>query len=309
MLKHTIFTPVYNRADRMYELYTSIKATNYSSGLEWVIIDDGSTDNIREVIELIKKDANVNAPFLQINCVHKENGGIHSAVNAAIRIAKGEYVTRIDSDDTILPDAFVQKDRLLDSIPEDKRDQFVGVVGICLNKKDMTVRGDRYPQDVMDSTGAAIFKKYKIRGDRNFCMRTEIMRQFPSPEHKDTHCVPEVIVWRRIDKYYLTRYTNVPMAVCEEPNPNSVTGGFAIEKSPRVYLSKYYGAIYAVNEQKSQLSFIRYLAMYYLSLKYARLSKQRTLKDVLKFTDGFGKKALMLLCALPTYLLMKLKGK
>ena len=290
----------------MYEVYESIKATRYEAGLEWIIVDDGSTDNLTAVLESIVTDAKENASFLHIKCIHKSNGGIHTAVNCAVENATGEYITRIDSDDRLLPSAFTEKDRLLDSIEIDQRDKFVGVVGICLNKKDLTVRGDKFPQDIMDSTGADILRKYNIKGDRNFCMKTEIMKRFPIPEYFDTKCVPEMISWRRIDREYLTRFSNVPMAVCSEPNAESMSGKIS-RKTPATCMTNFYGAIYAVNEQRGQLSFSRYYGQYYKALLNARLSGICPWRRVVRMTNGIGKKIIMVLATIPTYCVVAIK--
>lgn len=187
MYKHTIFTPVYNRAGNMMALAQHIQDLDYpKSDFEWLIIDDGSTDNLKDVIINIKEKY----PEINIHYIHKQNGGIHTAQNCAIVNAKGEYVTRIDSDDYLLEDSLKQKDLALESIPSDMKIKVAGVVGLCLNAKDKTVRGTKFPKDYQITKGY-ILKRQGASGDRNFCMKTAIMRQFLIPEYPDTKWVPE----------------------------------------------------------------------------------------------------------------------
>lgn len=245
-MKHTIFTPVYNRAGNMVELAQHIQDIDYpKSDFEWLIIDDGSTDNLSETIDIIKEKF----PELNMRCIHKKNGGIHTAQNCAIVNAKGEYVTRIDSDDYLLTDNLKKKDAALESIPVDMRSKVAGVVGLCLNAKDKTVRGTKFPQDYQITKGY-LLKREGVSGDKNFCMRTEVMRQFLIPEYPDTKWVPEGgMLWTELDKNYDTLYVNEPMAVCAEPNEGSYSGNLR-EPSLANVMSAYYSAAYLVNRAK-----------------------------------------------------------
>lgn len=185
-MRHTIFTPVYNRAGHMLKLAKHISEINYPrTEFEWLIIDDGSTDGLRDILEQIK----YLYPEINIRSIHKENGGIHTAQNCAIQNAKGEYVTRIDSDDYLLPDCMKNYDEAISSF-EENSDKIVGVVGLCLNSKDMTVRGTSFPKSKQITKGYLLQRK-GVCGDKNFCMKTSIMREYLIPQHSDTKWVPE----------------------------------------------------------------------------------------------------------------------
>ena len=164
--KHTIFTPVYNRANLVDEVYDSVCALNYPrEDFEWLVIDDGSTDNLQEHLNRYERENVIN--FRQI---HKQNGGIHTAMNRAIQEAQGEYVTRIDSDDLILPDALSLMDKYITAPKDYPEDKFIGVVGCCINRHDGKIRGTEFPFEVEDGSGHSIQKRYNVSGDRNFCM-------------------------------------------------------------------------------------------------------------------------------------------
>lgn len=91
-VKFSVIMPAYNVEKYIGESIDSILGQNYSS-FELIIIDDGSTDNTREVCEEYAKIDK------RIKFVHKTNGGLSSARNRGLQIAKGEYVLFIDSDD------------------------------------------------------------------------------------------------------------------------------------------------------------------------------------------------------------------
>lgn len=93
----SIITPLYNAEDYISSTADSVFSQTFTN-FEWIIADDCSTDNSREILfELEKKDSRVKVIYL------KKNGGPIIARNSAIEIAKGRFVAFIDSDDLWLP--------------------------------------------------------------------------------------------------------------------------------------------------------------------------------------------------------------
>lgn len=90
----TVFTPTFNRARTLSRLWESLKKqTSYD--FEWLIVDDGSNDDTRIVVDDLKK----NTKEFSIRYKKKENGGKHRAINYGVSIAKGELFFIVDSDD------------------------------------------------------------------------------------------------------------------------------------------------------------------------------------------------------------------
>ncbi|MFA5309348.1 MAG: glycosyltransferase [Dehalococcoidales bacterium] len=105
----SIIMPTYNRAGFLKEAIESV--LNQTCGdYTLIIVDDGSTDNTREVVE------SFNDP--RIRYIYKENGGVSSARNAGIKASDGEYVAFLDSDDIWLPENLEVKIKMLDAHPE-----------------------------------------------------------------------------------------------------------------------------------------------------------------------------------------------
>lgn len=291
-MKHTIFTPVYNRVRNMFDLAKHISEIDYpKSDFEWLIIDDGSTDNLKDMLYQIK----ATYPDILIRSIHKENGGIHTAQNCAIKNALGEYITRIDSDDYLLPDCLKNYDMALDSIPSEKRNVIAGVVGLCMNLKDMTVRGTSFPKDSQITKGYLLARK-GVTGDKNFCIRTSVMKEFLIPEHEDTKWVPEGgVLWLELDKKYDTLFVNIPISVCTEPNPNSYTGAMKKTTLANV-MTSYYGSVYVINHGKGYYStrtilraYIKTPLAYICARKYNKkaYSYHRFFNDIMSFPDKF----------------------
>lgn len=94
--RFTIIIPSYNRAALITETIQSVRNQIF---IDWecVVVDDGSTDRTREVIESISKEDN------RIRYIYQENAERSAARNNGIRNAKGEYICFLDSDDAFDP--------------------------------------------------------------------------------------------------------------------------------------------------------------------------------------------------------------
>ena len=98
----TIFTPAYNRARTLPRTYESLLRQTCKD-FEWLVIDDGSTDGTRELVEDWIKEKKI-----PIRYIHQKNQGMHGAHNTAYRNISTELNTCIDSDD-YMPDDAVEK--------------------------------------------------------------------------------------------------------------------------------------------------------------------------------------------------------
>ena len=95
----TVFTPTYNRAYTLHRVYESLKAQTYRD-FEWLIVDDGSNDNTRELIQKWQNES-----LFSIRYIYQQNSGKHIAFNRAVREAKGELFLTLDSDDACVEEA------------------------------------------------------------------------------------------------------------------------------------------------------------------------------------------------------------
>src|SRR5690554_1545966 len=96
----TVFTPTYNRGYIIEKLYESLNHQT-NKNFEWLVIDDGSTDDTSKIFDkILKKDHEY-----QIRYIKKENGGKHTAANLALDLAEGEIFFVVDSDDVLTANA------------------------------------------------------------------------------------------------------------------------------------------------------------------------------------------------------------
>lgn len=95
----SVIVPVYNVEKYLEKCVSSIIKQSYKN-LEIILVDDGSTDNSGKICDEFALKDN------RIKVIHKENGGLSSARNKALEIAKGEYIGFVDSDDYISEDMY-----------------------------------------------------------------------------------------------------------------------------------------------------------------------------------------------------------
>lgn len=98
-MKYSVIIPAYNVENYIVDAIESIIAQNYSN-LELIIVNDGSNDGTGAICHKYCKNYN------WIKVVDKENGGVSSARNAGISLARGEYIYFLDGDDTMMSNVF-----------------------------------------------------------------------------------------------------------------------------------------------------------------------------------------------------------
>lgn len=124
----SIVVPIYNVEKYIPECVDSIIAQTYEN-IEIILVNDGSTDNSGSVCEeYAKKDA-------RIKVIHKKNGGLSDARNAGIKIAKGEYIGFVDSDDWIETDMY---EKLIKACLENNAD--ISICGLFRDYVDKSIK-------------------------------------------------------------------------------------------------------------------------------------------------------------------------
>lgn len=185
MVSLTVFTPAYNRAGLLGRCFESMKRQTNKNFI-WMIIDDGSTDNTRAVVEEWLK-----TPLdFEVQYYYKENGGLHTAYNEAIAHIETELCVCIDSDD-FMPDDAVEK--ILSFWAENGSDKVAGIVGLDFDL-DGNVIGDSLPaQETVNLIDLLVGKYPIINGDRTNVVRTELykkvapMKVFPGEKNFNPH--------------------------------------------------------------------------------------------------------------------------
>lgn len=233
----TIFTPTYNRKNKLDNLYKSILNQNYND-LEWLIVDDGSTDGTDKYIEKIQKDNKIN-----INYIKKENGGKMSAVNIAHDEARGECFITIDSDDELFP-------KILDKIIIDyqkikDKEEIAGIVYNASYQKDKgNIIGDRLPEDGTICKYTDLSIKYNISGDKATLWKTKVLRNYKFPIIKGEKFLPDLYLMMMISKKYNIMTNNKSIMLVEYQESGYTNNYFNLVRNNPVGTSIYFRELY-----------------------------------------------------------------
>jgi glycosyltransferase involved in cell wall biosynthesis len=198
----SVFTATYNRAHTLTRVYESLRAQTYRD-FEWLIVDDGSTDHTRSVVEHWSAESD-----FPIRYIYQANQGKHVAHNRAVAEARGKFLLTLDSDDACVPRALERLIYHWNTIPEDRRERFSGVTALCMDPAGRLI-GSKFPSDVTDSDSLECHYRHHVRGEKWGFQRTSVLRRFPlpGPEVGKT-VVPEGLIWWSIARQYQTRYVN-----------------------------------------------------------------------------------------------------
>ena len=200
----TVFTPTYNRGYLLPRLFSSLRNQSFKD-IEWLIVDDGSTDNTHDVVM-----AFIEENIIPIRYVFKRNGGKHQAINEGVKHAKGELFFIVDSDDMLPTNALKRVAEVYRQIKEDR--SFGGVAGVDAYP-DGRIVGSGLPAPIIDCNSIDIKSKYHVAGDLSEVFRTDVIREFPFPEIEGEKFCPEVLVWNRIARKYKLRYFNLYLPI------------------------------------------------------------------------------------------------
>lgn len=223
----TVFTPTYNRAHTLHRVYESLCAQTYQS-FEWLIVNDGSTDHTEQLVQQWQQSA----PF-PIRYHRQENSGKHIAYNYAAKVALGEFVVNLDSDDACVPEALERFQDYWNQIPPAQRSKYSGIDCLCQDTEGKII-GDRFPQSPMDSHVAEIRYRLRISGEKWGMQRTDVLREFPFPDVQGRRLeMPESIVWTRLTRQYPARYVNDALRIYYTNGADQITRARWAEKDTR----------------------------------------------------------------------------
>lgn len=190
----TVLTPTFNRGGVLRKLYESLEKQSCKD-FEWLVIDDGSTDNTNDLITKLQEKSK-----FPIRYIYKNNGGKHTALNIGVQTIDSELTFIVDSDDTVIDDA-------IESILKIHKKYGVrdNICGYAFLRAfpDGKVNGKEFDKD--EQIGSYI--QVRVNGndtgaDKAEVFKTQCLKEFPFPEYPNEKFLGEDLVWVRMARKY-----------------------------------------------------------------------------------------------------------
>lgn len=230
----TVFTPTYNRGYILHRLYKSLcdlvdssfdhrgvvdsrrgvgdlaDSSVDSHGLEdydfeWLVVDDGSTDNTGEIIKGFQQEKRIPVRYFK-----KTHGGKHAAYNVGLTEARGEFFFNIDSDDCISVDCLHHLKTIAHSIRNNNR--LAGYISMKSDRKG-NILGAAFDWNLHVASFEEL-QQSGYKGEYSIIFKTETARRYPFPVIDGEHYMPENVIYNRMRGYKFFVDNNV-MTVCE----------------------------------------------------------------------------------------------
>lgn len=280
MIELTIFTPTYNRANLLPNLYQSLK-NQKNKNFEWIIIDDESSDETDDVIEKLQKSEK----NFEIRYYKQKHGGKHRAINKALDLAKGEYFFIVDSDDQLLDNAIETVLLWIATTFKQKNSteyKLAGVAGLRIGNNGII--GDKMNIKENDWIDCLNFDRAQngLLGDKAEIYVTKILRNNKFPEFEGEYFLTEAVMWNKIASLgYAVRWYNTPIYKCEY-----LEGGLTKSGANELngYFQNYKGFTYYVR-QSIENTYLK--NNIHLIINYIKVSRMKQ-QSISKMANNLG---------------------
>ena len=224
----SVVIPTYNRA---HTIARSIKSVlnQTCQDFEIIIVDDGSTDNTKEVVSSFNDER---VRYIR----HEENKGEAAARNTGIKVARGEYIASQDSDDEWLPEKLAKQIELFKNTLSKVGVVYTGFWKIENNEKTYI------PFSWVNQKEGDIHKellKGNFIGSPVTLIRRECFKKAGMFDEKLFHLV-DWEMWLRVSKYYHFKYIDEPLVAAHYHSENVSANQSAFIQALELILEKYF---------------------------------------------------------------------
>lgn len=270
-MKISVLTPTYNRGEFLERLYESLEKNSiYGVEIEWSIMNDGSTDKTKEIVQKFQEK---NVPNLEIKYFEQENQGKMVAINNLVEHVTGEYMIDCDSDDYFADNAFKYMKQKIEESKQEKN-----IYGLCFLKFD--IKGVNLGK-VFTKNRSTLFDlhfKENDQGERAILFISSIRKKYKHKLENGEKFVTEARMYYEMDKENELLCFNLPIMICEYQEKGytkNIVKQF--KKYPYGYY-KYFSEILERNMHGVLLSKRLYAIKHYILFSY--LTNQYSSKNI-----------------------------
>ncbi len=262
----SVITPTFNRGNLLKRCYLSLLEQSYMQ-FEWIVIDDGSTDDTQKIINNLQQQGKIN-----IRYIYKENGGKHTALNEAFKIANGRYSIILDSDDYLSKDALKT---IIDYWAKYSEIDDIYCISFLRGYCEGEPIGDMYPQNEFKSDYIEMRINSNVTGDKAETFVTKIMRENPFPVFETEKFLGESVLFIPLSETYKTIYVNKIIYFTEY-----IEGGLTLSGRKLRLKNPLGGMLYANCYLQSKRIKFRYKLKYsLLYMIYSYSAKKQKIKS------------------------------
>lgn len=280
MMKISVITPTYNRKDTLGKLYNSIlNNLQCDIEIEWLIMDDGSTDGTEEYIQKFKEEKKFCIKYYK-----QENQGKMKAINNLVPYADSDFLVECDSDDYFTENAFktIKNNCIL-------KEKIYAYVFLKSNEKNEII-GNEFKSNNFKSKMFDLYYKQGINGDKALVYNTKIRKQYKYKIEEGENFSTEARLHHEMDGKYDVLCFNEIVMICKyqedgyskniknifKKNPNGYFKFFeemlkkdfsGVKWEKRIYIIKHYILFKYLSKQKMDLrktSFVNKLLIFIL---------------------------------------------
>ena len=249
----SIVTPTFNRGKLLQRCYDSLCNQTYKN-FEWIIVDDGSTDDTRERVENF-----INEKKIEIKYFFQKNQGKHIAHNKGVLESNGQLFICLDSDDYLPQDSLIKVKRCWDELDSN----VIGIIGKRGNDKGKPLCSE-FPPNIKLVKMFDLINKYNFKGDTALFFRTDILKEKLFPKFKNEKFLSETALYFQLDDFGSMYLMNDILYIGEYQN-DGLTSKFhqLLKENPIGASFNYYISACMCNNIKNKIKFYILMLVYW----------------------------------------------
>lgn len=194
-MKLSILTATYNRANFLPKLYESIKENlKYNITPEWIVVDDGSIDDTKNIVQSFKDENKVIIKYL-----YQKNSGKMAAINEAVKMATGDLMVDCDSDDYFVNNSFEIIEKNAEKILNNEK--FYGLV-FLKREENGKISGKEFKQKEYITTMFDLYFKEDIGGEKILVYNSKIRKMYSHQLEHNEKFITEARMYHKMDEKY-----------------------------------------------------------------------------------------------------------